>query len=164
MLGEFAMSHLSFVLPNFAGGGAERVALSLILEFLKRGHSIDLVLLRREGDLLSLIPPAVRIVDLKATRLRNAVLPLARYLREARPDGVQVSMWPLTVFSVLAHKLARSRARLVLSDHGTLSKQYGESPLTRTVLRYSLRSLYPSASAAVSVSEGMAQDMSKLSG
>jgi hypothetical protein len=86
------MARVAFVLPNFVGGGAERVALNLIRDFVERGHSVDLVLMKREGELLGLLPQQVRLIELNATRMRHALLPLCRYFRRQRPDAVQASM------------------------------------------------------------------------
>jgi glycosyltransferase involved in cell wall biosynthesis len=155
---------IAFVLPNLGGGGAERVALTLIKGLVERGHAIDLVLLRAEGELLPLVPSEVRIVNLKAKRIRGAILPLARYLREHGPDAVQARMWPVTVVAILARLLARSKARLVVSDHSTLSSQYGTSRRRMASLKLSTRLLYPLADGRICVSSGCADDLVRLSG
>ncbi len=155
---------IAFVLPNLGGGGAERVALTLIQGLLDRGHAIDLVLLRAEGELLPLVPPEVRIFDLKAARIRNAVLPLARYLREQRPDAVQARMWPLTAATILAARLSGSKSRIVVSDHNRMSTQYGGSPASLALLKLTIRLLYPLADARLCVSAGCADDLARLSG
>src|SRR5437764_12374853 len=77
---------LAFVLPSFSGGGAERVALALIRDFVARGHAVDLLLANCSGPLLDLLPPQVRVIDLKARRIRDAILPLWRYFRREKPD------------------------------------------------------------------------------
>jgi glycosyltransferase involved in cell wall biosynthesis len=152
------------VLPSMGGGGAERVALTLIEGFVARGHEVDLVLAEARGELLALVPPGVRIIDLRAPRLRHAILPLARYLRREKPDVVQVSMWPLTIAGILAKSLARSPARLVVSDHAILSRHYAHSAVARTVLRWTTRWLYPAADHRVLVSAWAADDLAALSG
>ena len=38
-----------FLLPNFSGGGAERVAINLFLELYKRGHHIELIVFNDDG-------------------------------------------------------------------------------------------------------------------
>src|SRR5687768_7174749 len=89
---EASTSHgrkrLAFLLPDMRGGGAERVALTLMEHSLSHGHDIDLLLLNRTGALLDLIPPTVRVIDLKATRLRNAIRPLRRYFVDSSPDAI----------------------------------------------------------------------------
>jgi glycosyltransferase involved in cell wall biosynthesis len=161
---EPAGKRLAFLLPDMRGGGTERVALRLIEDFVRLGHRVDLVLMAAEGELLPFVPPEVRIVDLGAARIRNIFLPLRRYLQREQPDALQISMWPLTVIGILAHRLARSNARLVVSDHIALSKQYGRGWAGSKLLGLSIRLFYPKADARVIVSGGAADDLALLSG
>jgi glycosyltransferase involved in cell wall biosynthesis len=97
--------------------------------------------------------------------MRDALVPLRRYLAHERPDGIQALMWPLTVICVLAHWLARSNARLVLADHTTLSRHYAHfSSLRRRLMGMTIRLFYPLASARVAVSSGAADDLARVSG
>lgn len=155
---------IAILLPDLGGGGAERVALTLSRGFLERGYLVDLVLMKKQGELLEQVPTPVRIIDLAAKRLRHTLAPLVHYLRLSRPDAMQVSMWPLTVIGILAARLARTGTRVVTSDHSTLSHQYAASPHTLQFLRWSTAAFYPRAEAVVAVSEGVAQDLATLSG
>ena len=107
------MARLAFLLPDMRGGGAERVTLTLIHEFVRRAHEGDHVLMHATGELLDLLPPEVRIVDLKVERIRGALRPLIRYLRDRRPAALQARMWPLTVIAILAGRLARTGTRVI---------------------------------------------------
>jgi glycosyltransferase involved in cell wall biosynthesis len=156
---------LAFLLPDMRGGGAERVALRLMEDFVRAGHEVQLVLMNASGELMPLLPPEVCVIDLHAKRIRNVVAPLRRYFREHQPDAIQVFMWPLTVAGVIAHRLSRSRSRIVLSEHITLSKQYGHlGTLALTALKASIRYFYPLADARVAVSHQAADDQSRLTG
>ena len=155
---------VALVLPNLTGGGAERVTLTLAEYFIAQGHAVDLVLVQARGELMPLVPGEVRLVELGASRLLGALVPLIRYLRHRRPDSMLVSLWPLTVVAILAARIARTKTRVVVSDHNTLSRQYGGSPRTMAALKASLRLFYPLAAARVGVSEGVAKDLSRLSG
>jgi glycosyltransferase involved in cell wall biosynthesis len=156
---------LAFVLPNLGGGGAERVALTLIQTFVDRGYSIDLVLLRHEGELLPLLPPQVNVIDLRAPKMRMGLLPLMRYLRRTKPRSIHVSMWPLTTLTVAAHRLARSRSRLLLTDHTTLSKHFEHLGYVQSwLMRLSIRLTYPLADERLGVSNGAADDLAAFGG
>jgi glycosyltransferase involved in cell wall biosynthesis len=156
---------LAFLLPDMRGGGAERVALTLIKAFVARGYSVDLLLMRANGELLPLVPAEVDIIDLGVTRIRGAVRPVARYLARAKPVALHISMWPLTIAGVLAGMVGRSGARIIVTDHSALSKQYGGGGnWHRRFLRWSMRWLYPRADARVVVAAETAKDLSDLSG
>jgi glycosyltransferase involved in cell wall biosynthesis len=157
-----AKKRLALFLPNLGGGGAERVALALTQGFLDHGHEVDLVLARREGVLLSLVPAGVKIIDLGASQLRHTALPLARYLRARRPDAMHAMMWPLPVLAIIARTLARVETRIVGSEHTTLSaRRHG---LRSRAVRMLTRQAYLRADALIAVSAGVADDMASLVG
>jgi glycosyltransferase involved in cell wall biosynthesis len=158
-----AGKRLALLLPDMRGGGAERVALALARHFLEAGHQVDLVLQEAQGELLGLVPPEVRIVPLGAPRLRSALRPLVGYLRRERPDALQASMWPLTIVAILARRLARTRTRLVVSDHTILSRQYAAFGRgAAKALRLTARLFYRWADARVAVSSEVAEDLARL--
>ncbi len=67
--------HLALFIRSLGGGGgAERMAAALASAFARRGHRVDLVLGRVEGNFLEEVPSTVRIVDLAG---RKALAPLA---------------------------------------------------------------------------------------
>ena len=155
---------LAFVLPNMGGGGAERVALTLMRAFVARGFAVDLVLVEATGELLDQVPREVTVVDLGAGRYARALLPLVRYLRRRRPHAMQVRMWPLTVIAILARLLARTRTRVVVSDHVPLGVMYADQPRAVRAIAMTTRLFYPRADARIFVSAGAADDLSRLAG
>lgn len=158
------MARIAFLIPDLGGGGAERVALTLVGAFLERGHEVDVLVMRRRGELVGHLPAGARLIELRADRTRNVIYPLIRYLRERRPAALQVSLWPLTVIGIIAARLSRVRVRVVISDHISLSRQYGMSKLVLASIKLTTRWVYPLADARICVSRGSAKDLSLLSG
>lgn len=158
------MERMAFLLPDMRGGGAERVALKLLQEFVARGYAVDLLLSEEGGELLPLLPPEVRVIDLRAPRIRYNLRPLIRYLRRHRPAALQVSMWPLTIIGIIARMIARVPTRVVVSDHAVLSRQYESRPRSLKALAFTVRRFYPLAAGRVVVSAGAAEDLAALSG
>ncbi len=154
---------VALFLPSMGGGGAERVALAVVKDLVAAGHEVDLVLVHGGGELLPLVPPSVNVIDFGLSRLRQAVRPFARYLKRRKPDAVHAVMWPYTTIAILAHRLARSRARLVVSDQVALS-QHVRSRAGAAVLRMTTRWLYPRADVRVICSGVAADDLVRLSG
>lgn len=159
---EPAPQNLALLLPDLSGGGAERVALALIQGFIDRGHAVDLVLVNRRGPLLALVPPGVEVIDLAAPKLRHMILPLARYLRQRRPQALHAMMWPLPLIAVAARALARVDTRIIGSEHTTLSTM--PHGLRHRVVRAITRAAYIRAHALVAVSAGVADDLSTFVG
>lgn len=156
---------IALVLPDLRCGGVERMRANMAAHLLELGYKIDFVLLRAQGELLFELPQQARVIDLKANRFRNAVRPLTRYLKQTGPDAVLADMWPITAIAILANRAAGSPARVVVSEHNTLSLSTAQtSRARRAALRLSLRLLYPRADARIAVSNGVADDLAVLSG
>lgn len=157
------MGRICFLLPDFRGGGAEKVALDIITHLVATGRQVDLVLLRQRGELLALLPADVRVFDLNATRIRNAFLPFWRYIRRERPQAIEASMWPITIVAIVANLLAGRPAKVVVSNHAILSLQF-PSARTRAAIGWSTRLFYRFADARIAVSHAVQKDVTGLSG
>src|SRR5690606_23902234 len=112
---------IALVIASMASGGAERALAKLASGFAERGQAVDLVLARAEGPFLAELHPDVRVVDLRARRMATAVVPLARYLRAARPVAIFSALDYVNVLTVLARAFSRVDVPLVVSERNTLS-------------------------------------------
>jgi glycosyltransferase involved in cell wall biosynthesis len=156
---------ISILLPDLRGGGAERIALDLAHVFASHGYVPEFVLLQCRGDLLSETSPAYGVIDLGCNRVRHLPLSLAAYLRVRRPNALLVSMWPLTAIAPLVQKMSGHHCSVVVSEHNTLSFQYGPRGLFhRAAMRSSMALGYRLAGARIAVSSGVADDLALLSG
>lgn len=143
--------------PTLGEGGADRVTLTLLEKLDRARYEPVLALVRREGAWIDRVPADVRVIDLKARRLLLAGPALARAIRAEAPDVVMCTAGGANVITVLAHRLARSRARLVLSERNAVRR-----PGMAMRLRFEVplkRALYPLADAVTAVSDGVADDL-----
>ena len=157
------MARIAFLLPNLTPGGAERVGLTLAQSFIERGHEVDLLVAEKRGALIDQMPPGVWLIDLNAKRIRDVPVRLIRYLRERRPDALQVSLWPLTVAGIIAARLSGVPVRVVVSDHISLSHQFASEKVKLALLKFTTRLFYPRADVRICVSRGSALDLARLS-
>ena len=155
------MTHIALFLPDLNGGGAERGMLTLPKYFVERGHRVDLVLARAEGALLPLLPPTVRLVDLRAGWRSwgllglavSAMLRLAAYLRRERPDTLLSTLTGANLVAVLARAIGNRDTKLVLREAVTLKNIQGSFRL------YLMRWLYPKADVVVALTEVMRREL-----
>ncbi|MEL0099780.1 MAG: glycosyltransferase, partial [Opitutae bacterium] len=71
-----------FILPSFAGGGAERVVINLLNRIHSRGVNVRLVVFNAHGPLRGLISDEVKIDELCVRSLRGSVILLIKKIRE----------------------------------------------------------------------------------
>jgi len=128
-----------------------------------RGYVVDMVVATACGPYLKELSPAVRLVDLKAGRVINALLPLARYLREERPEAMLSAMSHANTVALVARKLAGVSTRVVVSERGTISGEYkiAQGLVAKLVFKL-LPFIYRRADGICTVSEGASLDLAKF--
>ena len=156
---------ISILLPNLGGGGAEKAYLELAREFVLKEYSVEFALMQFHGELLEKAETKFSIVNLNCHRFISLPKILINYLRISKPDILITSMWPLTVIAPLSKLLSRHRCKVLVCEQNYLSVQYQNKSLLNWVLmRISMALGYRIANARIGVSNGVINDISKLSG
>jgi len=159
--------HVAIYMHSLYNGGVERVMFNLIQGFLDRGIAVDLVL-----DFLfyspfeKLLPAGTRLVKLDVTSTAQRLPKFASYLRRERPDAVLSATHFANEIACVAKTITRSDTRLVLTEHTNLSADIGDSAgrVRPRILALTTRWIYPLANSIVAVSDGVAEDMCRVSG
>lgn len=152
---------IAVCLTSMHVGGAQRVALNLCAGLVSKGHDVDLVLVTAEGDLLQELPEEVSSVNLNADRVASSLLPLQRYLRSREPDVLYTMMTEVNVVAIVAHRLSRASTRLVISEHNMPTNSV-QTMKDKALLR-AAGLIYPLADHTVTVSQGVYDDLLKVS-
>lgn len=127
-----------------------------------RNVDVTLTLVDAKGPFLADVHPDVRVIDFGAASVWRALPALTRHLRASRPAALLSAMNHANVVAALAHRLARSRARLVLSERAHLSSVLAEFPGPRMQATFALMRLtYRWADNVVTVSTQVAQDLQR---
>ena len=153
-------ARLTVFLPSLAGGGAERAISTVASGLAARGHAVSLVLASAHGPYLAGLHPAVQVVDLAQPSLVRALPRLIRHLRQSRPTVLLAAMSHANVVAALAHRVAASSARLVLSERVQLSALFASRrDMAMRATHALMRLTYPWADHIVTVSQGVADDL-----
>ncbi|MEO0935661.1 MAG: glycosyltransferase, partial [Cyanobacteria bacterium J06641_2] len=144
-------------------GGAERVLLNLARGFVQQGLKVDMVLASASGSLLKQIPSEIRLIDLEA-QSKIGILPrLVKYLRAENPRSMLAALHYPCEIALLAKRIARVSTQIVVSEHNHLSLEAKRIPqLSVRLTPLAARLLYPLADGIVSVSQGVKEDLVKV--
>ncbi|MEZ4706075.1 MAG: glycosyltransferase [Caldilineaceae bacterium] len=153
---------IAFFLPDLIGAGAQRVMLNLAKGVAARGYTVDMVLAKAHGSYMGEVPDAIRIVDLGAPRLIASVPALTRYMRQERPRAMLSGLANANIVALWSKKMARISARLVVTEHNTLSidTQNALNWRARQIPRL-IKRFYHWADGIVAVSNGVANDLAQ---
>ncbi len=156
---------VAFFLPNLTGGGAERVTVNLVQGMTERQLPVDLVVASARGAFLNQLPPAVRLVDLHASRVLGSLVPLTLYLRREQPRVLVSSMSHANVIALWAARLARPTTPVIVTVHNTMSQSTPQQGrLAEGLWPRLLRTFYPWAATVIAVSQGAADDLARTAG
>jgi glycosyltransferase involved in cell wall biosynthesis len=155
---------VSIFLNDLTGGGAERQTLTLARELNARGVAVDLVLHQLRGELVDLIPAGVDVINLDRPRTRHDIAPLAKHLRQRRPDILLANIDHKNIAAILARMLSATRTKAVITQHNPLAGELSQDGREYRIVTPSYRILRPFISAAVAVSDGIARELIKLAG
>jgi glycosyltransferase involved in cell wall biosynthesis len=156
---------ISIVLPDLRGGGAERLHVNIANEWVEQGHQVELILMRKYGELLPLLSPKVTLVEIGVDRIRQLIRPLSKYLKQFQPHVILSAMWPLTSATVIAWLLSGRRGKMYLSDHNVLSVScVRELSISPIILKILMRVTYPFATGIIAVSQGVKEDLCRMGG
>jgi glycosyltransferase involved in cell wall biosynthesis len=107
----------------------------------------------------------VRVVDLRAPRVIQSLLPLTRYLRRERPVSVLSVMSHSNLIALWARRLAGVPTRLVVCEQNTPSQNALHPAVWRgRLVPHLMRRFYSWADAIVAVSDGVADDVVRITG
>jgi glycosyltransferase involved in cell wall biosynthesis len=75
-----------FILPSLSGGGAERVVVNYLLQLHLKGYTVGLILFKKKGPLLSLIPDTISVYNLGSNSLKRSFFPMIRMVKKLNPE------------------------------------------------------------------------------
>ncbi|HUJ63435.1 MAG TPA: glycosyltransferase, partial [Kofleriaceae bacterium] len=150
-----------FFAPTLGDGGADRVVIALLRHLDRSRFRPALAVMRREGALAGEVPADVELHELGTPRLAVSAPALARVVRATRADVVFSTHGGSNIIAALAHALARSRARLILSERSALVRA-DRSALRRALEIPAKRWTYRRADLVTAVSAGVARQLASL--
>ncbi len=149
--------HLCIVMPEFAGGGAQRIGVNLANFYSRAGIAVTVLVFRDQGPLRQDLLPSVRVASLDSAS-STPYRKIARALREIRPDSV-LTMYRNVSVPVGLSRLFFRDYRLVVREANTLNAITAKSALRRCKNLLRLRLAYRGAAAIISNSGDATEEL-----
>ncbi|MCW5713093.1 MAG: glycosyltransferase [Bauldia sp.] len=155
------MAEIVFVLPSFAGGGAERVSLTLAGGLRTLGFATTIIAFSDTGPLAAAVPEGMPVHVIGRSRLRGAAWPLLRRLRSVQPDLVVSTLPHVNLLLGAMRPLLPRRTALLLRQSNMVARE-GRAPGRTAPLAYAFA--YRKADAVVALTDAMRTELAGLSG
>jgi glycosyltransferase involved in cell wall biosynthesis len=146
------------ILPDFAGGGAERVTLTLANELIRRGRRVDISVFRQSGQLKSFLDDTVRVHDLGKTRLREVMFRFLLLVWKIKPRIVFSTLGYVNLALLLLKPLFPSGTRLWVREANLPSISLPANKYA-TMMRLGYSCLYPHADLVICSSKRMREEL-----
>ena len=139
-------------LPDFSGGGAEKVMMSLI-KALYPDYHVTCVALSDNGPLYAQLPQNCEFLNVNRASARHSILPLCKLFRASKPDVVITAMAYFNFMIMFALLLSGHRPRRVILREANTPASTLKAIGIRWLGVYLYRFLYNRASAVICNSE-----------
>jgi glycosyltransferase involved in cell wall biosynthesis len=156
-----------FLIGSLAGGGAERVFVTLLRHLDRNYFEPHLVLLRAEGELICEVPDDVAVHTLNGARHRRSLAglflmmcSLVQLLWKIRPRTV-LSTGRINLVLALARPFLPRGTKLLIRECSVLSARLKSDTRYPYVWRWLYQRLYRWADSVVCLSDSMVKDMTE---
>ncbi|EGT0014957.1 glycosyltransferase [Clostridium perfringens] len=151
---------LAIVVPSLNGGGAERVIINLIRNLDRSKFDIRLILIKKQGVYVNLIPNDVSVVDLNSDRVRYSIFKLVKELKKIKPDTILSTLGHLNLVLLAIRPFIRKDTKILIREANTPSKSISElSNNKRKFFLKLYKYLYPKADLIIAQCEDMKNDI-----
>ncbi|CUU37487.1 MAG: glycosyltransferase [Armatimonadetes bacterium] len=155
-----------FYQRSLAGGGAERVLVTLANNFAQQGAEVLMAVMSPPLTYAAELDSRVRLINLDTRRYAVGGLRLARLLRVERPVTLLSTLSGINFWAVQAKRLARVPVRVVLRETNTPTEVIKTRRRLKDQLRIQLfvQHAYPHADAVITPSRGVRDVLVQLTG
>ena len=149
------LTRITFVLPDFYAGGAQKVLLMLAGGLDPGRFEPSVVVLNGDGPWAALVPENIQVTDLKKPGLRTALPALRRVLRDQVPDIIISTMGYMNLGVLFLKPFVGNSPKYLVREANALAPE-GAGGLKAGVLRAAYRRLYARADRVLSPSQKIA--------
>ena len=121
-------------LPSLTCGGAERVAIVLARGMMDAGCDVSVVVVRKEGEFIDLMPEGARLMHLGSRKPLHATSSLAKVVASERPDAVIAFGIQSGIAAAISKTRFRWKSVLIVRNETNLEAEWTSSDWVNRLL------------------------------
>lgn len=156
---------IAIFIPSFGDGGVEHMLVNTARGLAACGVAVDFIVDCADRPYLSALAGRCRLIELRTGKAAGRLTGLLAYLREERPDIVVSAKGPDDRLAVKAKRRCRGHTRFFLRPGTTISARNANrrrNPIRAWLKLYGVRRLYQCVDGVVTVSNGVADDIARI--
>ncbi len=118
-------------MPNFSGGGAERVAINILTGIHNSGHLVDIIVFDKSGPLIALVPEDIQIHALRTLRLRKSIIALIKKIRQLKPKVIFSTLGYINIALLFIRWLLPKKTKIFIREANLPSISLPNNPHTK---------------------------------
>jgi glycosyltransferase involved in cell wall biosynthesis len=157
------MKKISLLVSYSGDGGVEKITNDLLKGLVKQGVAVDLLMIKALPPFVSGIPPEVNQIHFRRSSARLATPELVEYLQRERPPVLMAAKHRGLLLALRARKAAGVDTAIIGQIHSEVTASLVTKPWYNRMARLSeVRKHYPKADAIIGVSQGVVDDLVKI--
>lgn len=154
-------TNITFFLPHLNAGGVEKVVLNLIIHLDRTQFSPSLILSKKEGTLLPLVPQDVTIIDFGGTQMSKSISKLRAFIVAENIDVIYGGTNAANITASIACLTLRNRPLLLISEH-TPPSLFLENAKWKFFRTLAMKLLYPIADSIITPTDLVANELREI--
>jgi len=148
---------IALLIPNLAGGGAERVMVILANEFVNKNALVDLIIMNnRDMDYASELSSDINLINLNTGRAISSIFSIRRYLRKTQPDALLTTLNHVSAAAALAMSISGDIPTKFFIREATLPRSVPLNKPYLYLLSHLVKWAYNKAHGIIALSDDMA--------
>lgn len=148
------------VIPSFDAGGVEKALINLA-NGLVASSDVSLLVCVNQGSFRTLVSDQINIIDLKASKLRKALLLLIPFFLKNNFDTVITGPTYCNLFLIFVKKITIAKFQLFITHHNYQDIEMKGWGVKGKIIPFLIKSFYPFANKVIAVSYGIRDELIK---
>ena len=151
---------ISFIIPSFEYGGAEKNLINLANYFHKKKYKTEFLVINDKGPMKSFLEPGINVINFNKSKSSYAIFKLLKYFFKNQPSYHFSSIRNLNILSLICSFISFKKFKIIIRESNVISDlNYKKNSYTYKIYRFLSKYLYPYSFKIIAVSSAVKNSM-----